>query len=166
MHPNAALIERFYQAFARRDVDAMIACYDPNVTFSDPVFQTLRGERAGAMWRMLAGRSQDLKVAASDIQADDSQGGARWVALYTYTATGRKVRNIVTASFRFQSGRILVHQDRFDLWKWAAQALGPSGQFLGWTPFLRSAIRRNAARALDAYIARQSGQSGQAGPLA
>lgn len=159
MHPNAELIERFYQAFARRDPDGMIACYTPDVTFTDPVFQTLKGARAGAMWRMLAGRSQDLKVAASDIQADDSQGSAHWVALYTYTATGRKVRNVVNARFRFQNGRILVHQDTFDLWKWAAQALGSTGQFLGWTPFLRAAIRRNAARALDAYIARQSGSS-------
>ncbi|HEX9035947.1 MAG TPA: nuclear transport factor 2 family protein [Ktedonobacterales bacterium] len=156
-HPNAALVERFYAAFARRDPDGMIACYDPNVTFSDPVFQTLKGERAGAMWRMLAGRSQDLKVAASDIQADDTQGSAHWVALYTYSATGRRVRNVVNARFRFQNGRIILHQDTFDLWKWAAQALGPSGQFLGWTLFMRSAIRRNAARALDAYIARRAG---------
>jgi ketosteroid isomerase-like protein len=155
-HPNAALIERFYTAFARRDVDAMLACYAPDVTFSDPVFQTLKGERAGAMWRMLAGRSQDLKVAASDIQAGDAHGSAHWVALYTYSATGRHVRNIVNASFQFRDGRILVHQDSFSLWKWAAQALGPSGQYLGWTPFVRGAIRRNAAKALDVYIQRRA----------
>ena len=42
-HPNAALIERFYEAFQRRDVDAMAACYAPDVTFSDPVFVGLHG---------------------------------------------------------------------------------------------------------------------------
>ena len=156
-HPNTALIERFYAAFAQRDVDAMLACYAPDVTFSDPVFQTLKGERAGAMWRMLAGRSQDLTVAASDIQAGEAHGSAHWVAQYTYSATGRRVRNVINASFQFKDGHIIVHQDAFSLWRWAAQALGPSGQFLGWTPYVRSAIRRNAAKALDAYIAHQAG---------
>jgi ketosteroid isomerase-like protein len=155
-HPNAQIIERFYQAFQRRDPDGMIACYDHDVTFSDPVFQTLRGERAGAMWRMLAGRSQDLKIAATDIQANDTQGSAHWVALYTYSATGRRVRNVANAHFRFANGRIVVHEDAFSLWKWSAQALGPSGRLLGWTPFMRSAIRRNAAQALAAYLQRHS----------
>jgi ketosteroid isomerase-like protein len=156
MHPNEELITRFYAAFQRHDPDGMIACYDPEVTFSDPVFQTLKGARAGAMWRMLAGRSQDLKVAASDIHADDQRGSAHWVALYTYSATGRKVRNIVDARFQFKDGRILIHQDTFDLWKWAGQALGPSGQLLGWTPFTQAAIRRRAADALTAYMKRQT----------
>lgn len=157
MHPNAALIERFYAAFARRDADAMIACYAPDITFSDPVFQTLKGARAGAMWRMLTSRGQDLEVIASDIQAGESRGSAQWVATYTYAATGRHVRNVVHAAFTFRDGLISTHQDTFNLWAWAAQALGPSGQFLGWTPFVRAGIRRGAAQALDAYIARHAG---------
>src|SRR6266851_2911100 len=35
---NARLIERFYTAFGRRDVDAMLACYHPQVVFSDAEF--------------------------------------------------------------------------------------------------------------------------------
>src|SRR5438270_489246 len=38
---NARLVERFYTAFGRRDVDAMLGCYHPQVVFSDPVFGTL-----------------------------------------------------------------------------------------------------------------------------
>lgn len=32
---NAALIERFYSAFARRDVEAMLSCYCPDLTFKE-----------------------------------------------------------------------------------------------------------------------------------
>ena len=55
---NARLIERFYSAFGRRDVDAMLGCYHPQVVFSDPVFGTLAAAEAGAMWRMLNRRAR------------------------------------------------------------------------------------------------------------
>ncbi len=42
MHPNAALIQRFYAAFAARDAAGMQACYHPDVVFRDPVFGELR----------------------------------------------------------------------------------------------------------------------------
>ena len=56
-HPNAELITRFYQAFQRLDAEAMVACYSPDVHFSDPVFTDLNGQEAGDMWRMLASRA-------------------------------------------------------------------------------------------------------------
>ena len=55
--PNAALIQRFYEAFQRSDAEAMAACYAPDVEFSDPVFGVLRGREAGDMWRMLISRA-------------------------------------------------------------------------------------------------------------
>lgn len=153
MHPNAATIERFYEAFARRDTDAMVACYHADIIFSDPVFHELRGARAGAMWRMLAGRSQDLAVEWHDVSATDAAGSALWDARYTFTQTGRKVLNKVHASFVFQDGLIIRHDDSFDLWRWASQALGLRGLLLGWTPFVQIAIHRQAIKALDAYLA-------------
>jgi ketosteroid isomerase-like protein len=155
VHPHEALIARFYAAFARRDAATMAACYHPHVVFSDSVFRDLHGARAGAMWRMLAGRSQDLAISVRDIRADDRSGSAHWDARYTYSATGRKVLNRVDARFRFQDGLIIWHQDAFSLWRWAAQALGPTGLALGWTPFLRRAIQRNAQAALDKFISSQ-----------
>ncbi len=80
MASNAAMIERFYAAFARRDAEAMVACYADDVVFADPVFGELRGERAKAMWRMLAGRSRDLVVTYRDVVADGETGRAHWEA--------------------------------------------------------------------------------------
>lgn len=154
-HPNAALIESFYRAFQRRDADAMAACYAPDVQFSDPVFTDLRGERAGAMWKMLCGRAADLEVTFSDVKADDSTGSARWEARYTYSVTGRKVHNVIDASFRFRDGKIVEHRDRFDLWRWSGMALGPVGKLLGWAPPLQAKIRRTAGGALEKFIEKQ-----------
>ena len=153
MHPNAALLEGFYASFGRLDAEAMAKCYHRDVTFRDPVFGELRGQRAGDMWRMLAGRAKDFAVEASEVKADDARGSARWVATYTFGKTGRRVRNVIDARFEFRDGLILRHEDAFDLWKWAGQALGPTGLLLGWTPLVQGRIRDEARKGLDAFVA-------------
>ena len=59
MNAHAELIRRFYDAFARRDAEAMAACYHAQVSFADEVFPDLRGPDAGNMWRMLCSRAAD-----------------------------------------------------------------------------------------------------------
>jgi ketosteroid isomerase-like protein len=103
-HPNAGLIGRFYDALGRRDAPAMVACYAPDATFSDPVFPVLDAAGVAAMWTMLCARGKDLAVVASDIDASDSTGRAHWVATYTYSATGRRVENHIDATLRFAAG--------------------------------------------------------------
>lgn len=150
MHPNAALIERFYVAFARRDWAAMAACYHPQVHFSDEVFD-LHGADAGLMWRMLCTSGRDLQIEASAMAADDARGEAHWDARYTFGATGRKVLNRIDARFEFRDGLIVRHVDRFDFWRWSRQALGAPGWALGWSGWLRDKVRRRAAASLAAF---------------
>jgi ketosteroid isomerase-like protein len=152
MHPNARLIEDFYAAFGRRDAEGMIACYAPDIEFSDPVFTRLRGDEARAMWRMLAERGKDLRVEASRIQADDTSGSAHWDAFYTFSQTGQKVHNRVDARFEIKDGKITRHTDSFDLRAWAGMALGLKGKLLGWLPPVQNAIRKNADAGLRAYM--------------
>lgn len=154
--PHDELIERFYAAFARRDGAAMQACYAPDVHFRDPVFTDLHGAEAGAMWRMLTGRAEDLEIELGEHEAGEERGSARWVARYTYSQTGRHVTNDVRASFRFAGGLIADHVDEFDLYRWERQALGPVGTALGWTPLLKGAVRRRARAALDEFMAADS----------
>jgi ketosteroid isomerase-like protein len=153
---NEAVIERFYAAFAQRDGARMAACYAPDVHFSDPVFTDLNGPEAGAMWRMLTERASDLRVELLERSADGDRGSAHWRAHYTFTQTGRSVVNDVRASLRFgDDGLVTDHVDDFDFHRWARQALGPSGLLLGWTPLLRSAVRRKARAGLDEFMARE-----------
>ena len=150
---NAALIERFYSAFARRDVETMLSCYRPDIAFRDPVFGALSGQEVRAMWRMLNARAADLAIEFGNVAATGSDGTAHWEARYTYTATGRRVHNRIDASFEFRDGSIANHVDRFSLWRWAAMALGTQGALLGWLPPVRSAIRARAAKGLAAFMA-------------
>ena len=149
--PSDLLIERFYAAFDRRDGAEMAACYTPDATFSDPVFQDLKGDEPGAMWKMLTGRADDLRVELHEHEADDERGTAHWIAHYTFSQTGRPVTNDVRATFRFRDGLIAEHVDDFDLWKWTRQALGTSGTLLGWSPIVRGAVRKRARAGLDEY---------------
>ncbi len=129
----------------------MARCYAPDIAFQDEVF-ALEGWRVAAMWRMLCERGTDLRIEVRDVVADAAAGSATWDAWYTFSATGRLVHNHIRASFVFREGLIVRHADRFDLHRWAGQALGLKGLLLGWAPPVRRAIRRNAARALDKFI--------------
>lgn len=154
MHAHEQLIQHFYSAFQKRDAAGMVACYAPQVQFSDPVFTDLRGPRAGAMWKMLCERGKDLRIEFGEVRADDRSGSAHWDAWYTFGGTGRPVHNRIDASFEFAGGLIAKHTDRFDLHRWAGQALGLPGKLLGWTPLLQNRIRAMAAGNLDQYLAR------------
>ncbi len=150
---NAALIDRFYTAFAARDHAAMAACYGPDPSFSDPVFQDLRGDEVTAMWRMLCTRGTDLELEHSDVRTDGDRGSAHWDAHYTFSATGRHVHNSIDAGFVFADGLIAEHRDRFSLWRWSRQALGPVGLALGWSPPVQNKVRAQARESLREFMA-------------
>ncbi len=150
----AAVITDLYESFSRGDADGMAACYHPQVHFSDPVFPDLNGPQVMQMWEALLGRSTDLHVVAGPANAEagstDGAGTGRthWTATYTFAATGRPVVNEIDAEFRFEDGLIREHRDSFGFWRWTRMALGAPGLLLGWSPPLRSRVRRDAAKLL------------------
>jgi hypothetical protein len=149
---NERVIERFYRAFADRDGTEMATWYAGDARFWDPVFGTLSGPEAGAMWRMLTASATDLRIELLDREADGDVGSAHWLAKYTFSSTRRRVVNDVHATFRFDGGLIADHHDSFDFHRWARQALGPTGLLLGWTPMLRSSVHRRARAQLDEFM--------------
>ena len=156
MTGDADVVQRLYGAFDRRDGETMAACYAPDAHFHDPVFGDLTGAEAGAMWRMLTGRAEDLEV---ELVEHDARS-AHWIARYTFTQTGRPVVNDVRAEFKIADGLIVDHVDRFSFWAWSRQALGAPGVLLGWTPMLRSKVGGTARKGLDEFMRRpQSRQS-------
>jgi ketosteroid isomerase-like protein len=148
---NAALIQRFYEAFQRQDADAMAACYAPDVEFTDPVFGVLRGSEAGDMWRMLIARATEFSLTFDTIQTVGQTATAKWVATYRFTQTGRMVINPIRSRFVIRDGLIVEHRDTFDLWAWSRQALGFKGLALGWSSIVQNAIRETARKSLLAY---------------
>ncbi|MGH7747978.1 MAG: nuclear transport factor 2 family protein, partial [Candidatus Dormibacteria bacterium] len=103
---NTALIDRFYEAFARRDHATMASLYHPEAHFRDPAFGDLNGSEITAMWRMLCEGGADLRLTHADVSATEDAGAARWEARYTFAQTGRPVINRISARFRFRDGLI------------------------------------------------------------
>ena len=155
MHPNAQLLTDFYAGFSKQNPAPMVKVYAPDAEFSDPAFPNLRGSEIGDMWTMLCERAKDFSLEFRDVQADDTKGSAHWEAKYTFR-TGRKVHNLIDATFAFKDGKVIKHVDDFDFWKWSRMALGAPGMLLGWSGFLKSKVQGQAAKGLKEFRARRS----------
>jgi len=149
---NAQLIQKFYNSFATADAEGMVSCYAGDIEFKDPAFGPLKGNDAKNMWRMLL-KTPVIKIIATHIEADEHTGSADWVAVYTFSLTGRKVTNKVSAKFEFKDGKIVKHTDYFNFWKWATQAFGLKGLLLGWTPLMKNKVREQALARLGKFEA-------------
>lgn len=149
---NSALIREFYDSFSRGDAEGMVNCYGDGIVFSDPAFGVLQGDDARNMWRMLLKNAKgNIKIAYSDVHADDRTGTAKWIAEYIFSKTGNRVVNKISAAFEFENGKIKRHADDFDLWNWSSQALGWKGMMLGWTGFMKKQIQQQARKSLHAF---------------
>jgi hypothetical protein len=104
---------------------------------------------------MLCSRARELTLEYSDIEAGNDSGRAHWEARYIFSQTGLPVHNVIEAAFTFREGLILRHVDRFDLWRWAGQALGVKGKLFGRLPMVQNKIRAKAMRGLEKFIAEE-----------
>jgi len=154
MSQNKERINKFYTAFQKKDYKTMQDCYANNATFSDPVFENLNAAEVRAMWQMLITRATDLALEFKNVAADETSGSAEWTAVYTFSATGKKVINKIKANFVFENGKIKEHKDSFDFYKWAKQALGFKGLLLGWTSFLHNKVKQQARNNLIKFMSK------------
>jgi len=154
MSQNKERINKFYTAFQKKDYKTMQDCYANNATFSDPVFENLNAAEVRAMWQMLITRATDLAFEFKNVEADETSGSAEWTAVYTFSATGKKVINKIKANFVFENGKIKEHKDSFDFYKWAKQALGFKGLLLGWTSFLHNKVKQQARNNLIKFMSK------------
>lgn len=147
------ILTKFYTSFSEKDAEGMLSCYDDNIVFTDPAFGTLEGDRAKAMWKMLlANEESDLNVSFKILEHTPNTGKVNWVATYYFGPQKRKVINNITANLTIKDGKIIKHLDHFSLWKWTQQALGFSGLFLGWSPFMKKKIQQRTNRLLDKFM--------------
>lgn len=149
---TSSLIHKFYQSFALGQPEEMVALYQDDVVFSDPVFGELKGEDAKNMWRMLLNSSKgDLMITYKVKEETEHSGSAEWTAIYTFKPTGRKVKNFIKASFEIRDHKIIRHVDDFDLWRWTQQAMGWKGYLFGWTPIMQNQIRIQTKKMLKKF---------------
>jgi ketosteroid isomerase-like protein len=149
MHPNALLLQRLFSSLDRKDHETMATCYHPDATFHDIAF-SLRGKsEIHDMWRMVC--AGDIRATFEVLHADDATGRVRVIDDYTFSDTGRKVRNVIESRFTFQDHLVVEHRDTCDPRAWAAMAIGGVRGFLAGRI---SPLRRfKAGRKLKRFVA-------------
>jgi ketosteroid isomerase-like protein len=145
------LIESFYNAFRNLDANSMVRCYHEEIEFKDPAFGILKGKDAGDMWKMLCKKSKNLKIEYSILESAENIVKVNWEARYTFSKTGREVHNIIHAVFEFKDGKILKHNDQFNLHRWASQALGFRGKLIGGTGYFRTGLQKQTNKLLKHF---------------
>ena len=152
MNAGEQTIHNLYSAFQKKDYRTMQQCYTDNATFSDPVFENLSAREVRAMWEMFCVKSKDITIEFDNITANDTTGSATWKATYTFSKTGHKVINLINAKFRFVDDKIIQHNDDFNFYSWARQALGLKGFLLGWAPFVKHKVQASAVKSLHNFM--------------
>lgn len=150
---NEALVRKFYDGFSRLDATAMTECYADTIVFSDPVFPELRGNNVSQMWKMLCSRAKGMRIEYRIEEVDAQSAVVHWEANYLFSKTQRPVLNRVRSYLTIANGKITEHRDDFSFWRWSAQALGPIGYLLGWTPYLKNKVRKQIAHGLAQWVA-------------
>jgi len=154
MNSNEKVVEQFYSAFQKLDYQTMQACYVERASFSDPAFGRLEGNDIKAMWEMLCKNAKNFSLTFTPPHSiNEHTVECFWVAVYTFSKTGKRVENRIHATLKIQDGKINEHVDQFDFWRWSRQALGISGLLLGWSGFLHRKVTANARLALEKFIA-------------
>jgi hypothetical protein len=155
MHPNAQLLVQLYDSLNRRSAAEMAACYHPAATFRDIAFNLSGKDEISAMWRMIC--CGDISATYEIVHANEREGVAQVVDDYTFTDTGRHVRNPIESRFLFQDALIIEHVDVCDPRDWAAAALG------GVTGFVAGRVRLlrawKARKKLKLFLQHPSGEN-------
>lgn len=105
---------------------------------------------------MLLTSSTDLEVTFKNVEGTHESASCHWEAFYTFTLTGKKVHNIIEAKFVLKDGKIISHQDDFDLYRWSRMAFGVSGVLLGWSSFMKNKIRGKARKRLQEFMKKKN----------
>ncbi len=145
-------IETFYTAFQQKDYKTMQSLYADNAIFNDEAFTNLHAAQVKAMWQMLIKKGKDLELSYKILESNENTVKVNWIATYTFSATGNKVKNDITATMELSNGKIIKHTDRFDFYQWSKQALGIKGLLFGNFSFFRKKVQAVAMANLAKFM--------------
>jgi steroid delta-isomerase-like uncharacterized protein len=119
-----AFVDRFAKAWAAKDIDALLACYDAHAELTSPLLHTQRGiEAIERVHQDLFLAFSDVAVDVHDVVIDTTEQRAVLVMTIQFTqqgeflgfpASGRRGANQMAFVFRFKGGRIMVERRLYD----------------------------------------------------
>lgn len=116
---SRAVVERYFEAFGKRDQATLTQLYAPNATFKDDMFDLKNGASILQMWKS----APPFKTFKSEItEVSGNTVKAKWVV--DYEMFGKPVHNEITSVITVGAdGRITSQREDWDESKWMSQAL-------------------------------------------
>jgi len=114
------LVERFAEAFNRRDVDGLLACFTGDAIYHDLFYGPHAGQAAlRGMFERMFREGRDYRWQMDAIVMDAHRAAAEWTFSYTATAAvprseGRRVRFSGMSIFDVEGGRIRAYREYAD----------------------------------------------------
>ena len=95
---------KFYDAFASADVETLKKLYDEKLIFNDEIFVGLNYEETIKMWSSLLIGNKDMSIKYTIKEYSENKVKVEWIADYLFSASRRKVRNVIIANMEIENG--------------------------------------------------------------
>jgi len=115
-----SIVQRFAEAFNRRDVEALLGCFTPAGSYHDLFFGPHEGQPAlREMFERMFREGRDYQWRMDTIVSEASRAAAEWTFSYTVSAAvprseGRRVRFRGMSVFELEDGRIAAYREYAD----------------------------------------------------
>jgi steroid delta-isomerase-like uncharacterized protein len=116
-----SIVRAFEQAFNRRDVDALVACFTPGATYTDGFYGEHAGSaKLGEMFARMFREGRDYAWTMEQVVEASTRAAAEWSFSYVVTealprSAGRKVRFRGMSLFELEGGKIAAYREYFDV---------------------------------------------------
>ena len=115
-----SIVREFEKAFNRQDVDALVACFTPEATYTDTFFGAHTGAVAlRAMFERMFREGRDYSWVMDAVVESGDTAAAEWTFGYVVTdaiprSAGRPVRFRGMSLFELEGGRVARYREYFD----------------------------------------------------
>ena len=112
-----SVVERFAEAFNRRDLDGLLALFTAEATYRDLFYGPHAGTAAlRGMFERMFHEGRDYRWSMEAIVTDEGRAAAEWTFGYTASAAvprseGRRVRFSGMSIFELEGGRIRAYRE-------------------------------------------------------
>lgn len=150
---NKQVVEKFYEAFSRRNAAIMNSCYAEDIVYSNPVYGLLQGQEVHCMWELFCKEVHHFSLTFGTItEIDEEYITCNWTAKYNDIVTGRQIIKKAKAFMRINKGIIVEHSDAFNINTWMTQHFGWKGYLFGWTYYMKRSVFKKARKRLKTYM--------------
>lgn len=115
-----SIVARFADAFNRRDVDGLLACFTDDATYHDGFYGPHAGQPAlRAMFERMFREGRDYAWTMDAVVETPARAAAEWSFRYVVTdavprSAGRRIAFRGMSLFELRDGRIAAYREHFD----------------------------------------------------